>query len=653
MDDFKDELLNVPVAFDQKSLGKRSQELGLIYHLSKQYALTAHDVASEIQTESELRQYFTLINQAIRCLRYLKDGGFQLSLEQDFQITCDLAWLLIEETHRLDLAEQYLSSLREKLQNTTWINEKMYTDYLLLCKIPLMKNDGAQSKVIVKNLGKLISSLDSSLWKVLFEYFRLQLIPIKERKVSDYRNIIYVVKPHKQFHFVVMCSFINYCLDSCSHIPDDLWSDFEKLESDIPKLQIWKFLLELLVLIVQDINITDKLSEMKLFFDANKEKLDNPLEPIVLFESISLKLDLPVFGYSDVKNLLLFFQSVSYLPNCYDKRSNFSIKFLPKTAANTEKLIQSLQEKCSLTKLNTIHKFYHTLLELVKFYQACESIILKGTVSDISIGAPYCHLLSAWECHIRGDTESASNIYLKILEEPTQNPEMILISIIHLYALTLAQISECEKGSPDLASLTQKADILLNQLNSLLESSIFNRSTVWKCTKLLLTIMGKFEPFTQNPQASTNTSVLLNELQQYFEGNSLLGPNDSTEGNGTGTNTEAVTDTMTGKEIHVSNTPVKIKKSLLLHIWLNYISGSMLVNELDKKCILSSTCFKLAKQQYLPYLRYLVGIWNLMNNTIAMNSKEVALTRARLNQIVKSICETATVEQQQETEEQI
>lgn len=42
-----------------------------------------------------------------------------------------------------------------------------------------------------------------------------------------------------------------------------------------------------------------------------------------------------------------------------------------------------------------------------------------------------------------------------------------------------------------------------------------------------------------------------------------------------------------------------------------------------------------------------------MNNTIAMNSKEVALTRARLNQIVKSICETATVEQQQETEEQI
>lgn len=63
----------------------------------------------------------------------------------------------------------------------------------------------------------------------------------------------------------------------------------------------------------------------------------------------------------------------------------------------------------------------------------------------------------------------------------------------------------------------------------------------------------------------------------------------------------------------------------------------MSINELDQRCVLSSTCFKLAKQQYLPYLRYLVGIWNLMNNTIAMNSKEVALTKARLDQIVKDL----------------
>lgn len=615
MDTFKDELLNVPISFDQKSLSRKAQQLDLIYHLSKQYTLTAHDVVTEIETELELRQYYTLINQAIRCLRYLKDGGFQLSLEQDFQITNDLVTLLIEETHRIDLAEQYFSALRERLQSTTWVNEKMYVDYVLLCKIPLYKNDPSHNKIALRNLSKLISKLDTSLWKVLFQYFRLQLIPGKERKLADYRDILFVIKNHEQFHFVVMCSFINYCLDEGISIPADMWVYFSEMDTAHVKLKIWKILLELLVLIFKDINITDKLTELKSFFDNNKDKIDSPLESIHLFDTVSLKLDLPVFGYKDVKNLLLFFQSVSYLPNCFDKRSNFSVKFLPKTISTTGKLLSSLDEKCSLSKLNSLHKFYHTLLDLVKFYQTCESIILHGMVADDNTTSPYQDLLQAWNAQLRGQVKTASAIYYSILHNDLGNRELKLLSLLHLYAITLAEISECDTGNDDLHTLTTKANQLVSQLDLLLNTSVFSASTVWRSTKLLLVIMGRFEPFTKNPQASNQNTLLLNELEQYFAGNSLLPADD----------------------LPTSKAPVKIKKSLLLHIWLNYIAGSMSINELDQRCVLSSTCFKLAKQQYLPYLRYLVGIWNLMNNTIAMNSKEVALTKARLDQIVKDL----------------
>lgn len=153
-----------------------------------------------------------------------------------------------------------------------------------------------------------------------------------------------MIKNHEQFHFVVMCSFINYCLDEGISIPADMWVYFSEMDTAHVKLKIWKILLELLVLIFKDINITDKLTELKSFFDNNKDKIDSPLESIHLFDTVSLKLDFPVFGYKDVKNLLLFFQSVSYLPNCFDKRSNFSVKFLPKTISTTGKLLSSLDE---------------------------------------------------------------------------------------------------------------------------------------------------------------------------------------------------------------------------------------------------------------------------------------------------------------------
>lgn len=271
MDQFKDELLDVPITFDQKSPERQKYEQSLIYQLSKQYATTAHEVVSEIKTELDLRQYYTLINQSIRCLRYLKDGRFQLSLEQDFQVSIDLAILLIEETYRYDLAEQYIQSLKERLQNTSWHNEKMYAEYLLLYKIPLIKDNSTHTKIALRNMGKLINSLDNSLWRVLFVYFRLQLMPDNEQKLSDYRDILKIVKNHTNFHFVVMCSLISYCLDLGISIPTDLWNEFLEINSALPKLNLWKLLLELLIIIYQDVNITDKLAEFKVFFESNKQ----------------------------------------------------------------------------------------------------------------------------------------------------------------------------------------------------------------------------------------------------------------------------------------------------------------------------------------------------------------------------------------------
>ena len=68
MDQFKDELLDVPITFDQKSPERQKYEQSLIYQLSKQYATTAHEVVSEIKTELDLRQYYTCLLYTSRCV---------------------------------------------------------------------------------------------------------------------------------------------------------------------------------------------------------------------------------------------------------------------------------------------------------------------------------------------------------------------------------------------------------------------------------------------------------------------------------------------------------------------------------------------------------------------------------------------------------
>lgn len=179
--------------------------------------------------------------------------------------------------------------------------------------------------------------------------------------------------------------------------------------------------------------------------------MDEPLQAIHLFENISLKLDLPFFNYKDAKNLLLLFQSVSYLPNCYDKRSNFSIKFLPKVANTTKSLRDSLVKKCSLIRLKKWQKFYNKLLSLVDFYQACESVILKGIAPQTEIVSPYDQLLKAWAAQLSGNREQALAAFESIQKQDNSGVELRLIALLHVYSLTLSQISEEGTNSEKLA----------------------------------------------------------------------------------------------------------------------------------------------------------------------------------------------------------
>lgn len=614
MENFQDSLKNLPIQFELEGPKEQTNKQNLIYQISKQYINTAHEIVSEIKTEHDLRQYYTLINQAIRCLRYLKDGRFQLSVEQDFQVTTDLAELLIDETYRFDIAEEYLSALKERLRTTTWMNEQMFVEYLLLYKIPAAKNDSVHTKIAERNLTKLINSLDTPLWRVLFQYLLLEIESRNDHKIKDYRAILFIIQKHKDFHYVVMCSLVNYCLNTGSNIPEDIWSAFIQITSENPKLQLWKLILELLVLIYQDINITDKLEEFKLFFENHKSELDKPVMPIKLFDNVSLQLHLPTFNYKDSKNLLLFFQSVSYLPNCYDKRTNFSTRFLPKVTKTTKALAESLKCKCALSKFDSVHRFYNNLLSLVDFYQACESIILYGNASSNHIKFPYKTLVGAWNSQLKGDVDSAASLFEMLATQDHLGIEFKMIALLHLYSINLAAISEKGQDPSIFSQLSDKLNGIMKKLEDLMSISIYGQSDVWRCTTLLLISMGVFEPFNGHPLTQNQDPQILKELEVYFRSNSFVSLESSEE--------------------HESK---KIKKSLLLHLWLNYVAGSTIVSDLEKKCVISSTCFNLAKQQHLPHLRYILGIWNLINGTIAMKNKEVAITKAKLEQLVKEL----------------
>ena len=135
----------------------------------------------------------------------------------------------------------------------------------------------------------------------------------------------------------------------------------------------------------------------------------------------------------------------------------------------------------------------------------------------------------------------------------------------------------------------------------------------------ILWLLSHLEPFTSSPMPSTDEekSRFLTLLRNYYMVNKVI-KEDS-------------------QEMNVDGGNLKIKKSVLLQILLNYLGGRLLEQDLAVICQVSGLCFKLSRQQNSIYLQYVIGIWHLLNSTVAMNSKEVTIMRSTLENIVKDL----------------
>ncbi|AEY98953.1 FAGR133Cp [Eremothecium gossypii FDAG1] len=601
----------------------------LVYRLSQQYLAAARDLAADVRSEKQLQQYYTLVRQCVHGLRYVKDG-FQLTVEEDIQVTLQLARVLLEETHEVELAEQYLGSLRTRLRTTPLTDARHAVEFQLLYDVPLAKEDRAELRQVVRHTTGLLEELaDSDAWAWLFRYCRIIGLEAGGARsnsavLQEYLKLQQLVSAGPVgLHAFVLCSCVAFILDRVVELDRSLLTQLRALRkagTAIPlQLQMWSLLLDLLVAIQLDENIMDLLTDFKDFFSTHKDALKDGDDTVVLSikEGVNVRLFVPLFNYHDCKNILLLFQSVSYLTTCYSKSSNFSTKFLPKVLKTSQELKETLQKRTSLVHVQSIRNIYDKVVDLCRFYQTWESLILSERVEG---GIPrlqyseYNILLEAISSQQaqQADLSHVGRLYSTLTK--SKDPELRLIGIAHLYTLIVAELSSCSEGPEGISELTQKTTDAWEQLQHAYLSSSLVQNNVWKCSVAILWAISRFEPFSGHPIHSSSNdqqTLYMQQLNEFFTDNALVGTPEA-----------------------VPAKDFKLKKSLLLHFLLNYLGGTMLVSDVQKRCDISSSCFQMGKQQYMPGMRYVAGIWHLMNSTVAMKTKEVAITRAKLEGLV-------------------
>ena len=713
------------------------------YSLALEYINVAHGQSELIEDSSQIEQYYQLIDLAIHILVYLKDNGrWWLTLNQDFCITMRLVNLLVEETLNIDMAENYLSSLLERLQNqpmdlSIW-NYQNLIQYWLLYEIPIRRNTNFHLRIALHNYQDLIiNQLDnknensvfvtdypsninsrsnsityySKLWSSIFEYMACQLYCKLLKYKSAKRKLEGLIQDtdlkiiHPQWYAFLFIKYVILLLDQRLYVPDNIWLQLtnDELFSDCsiigPILYSWKLLLQLCIMVNRDLNITNILNEFKVFFQDYKKQLlgDDNLD-ITIFkiplnddsersdQKFTLKFRFDSFlTYKDIKLVLLLLQSVSYLVNCYDKNAQFSIKFLPKVENSLKQIVRNkiysnssnqLKELESINKLDVGLQWYHDLLEYCKFYQIWEKMLLNSSdiqssisqisswnddsfskdnlisIKSIPLQPFYKDVIEAIRKQMEipftvsnGDNDHGSQIneilndYNKVIKNKSVSTEIKLMSLLNSYILVVWKIangchSTLSEDKTKQSYITQ-ANELWKQIDIIYqdtsEDTITNNNCncvdiknnlSWDCTIVIIWITSHFESFTWNPLPSTDKerSRYLERLKKYYLNNRIINHSDND-----------VNDT------NIESRYV-LKKSMLLRLLINYLGGKLFETDLEILCQISLKCFKFAKQdKHLINIRYVIGLWHLMNCTVAMKPKEVAYTTAKLNQLVQQM----------------
>ncbi|QLQ79565.1 hypothetical protein HG537_0C02120 [Torulaspora globosa] len=624
--------------------------LPAVYKLAREYRNHAHAVSKRIRTEPQLNQYYTLISMAIRVLQYVKQA-YPLSIEQDARVTFDLVDLLLKETYDVDLAESYLCSLRERLLNhqicgsrSSVMNLKMHCELLLLCRVPIERNTKFHYKAALRSCEQLLKYLielrdtDDSFqdWIQVFRYVGMSL----NRKLgkhsivrSQYAELSEVADNHVQWQGFVTLTHINYLLNNRLPVP---LPDRQRLESirvqDVhPRWYAWKLLLQLIIQIYEDRNITEKLMQFKAFFEEHKTSLDNTSDDCKVEVGKGLTLSLNssfLLTYKDMKNLLLLLQSVSYLVNCHDKKANFSIKFLAKVISSTKKSLETpdIPNICSINDFDLKISWYAKVLSFSHFYQVWQNMLLltetPSLLNQNISKTRHSELLIALSSHLNHEDELlVCQQYEELTTSSDTSNEMKLIALINSYLIRTTLVSR----NVERQEQTKLCNILWEQIVKCWTDSDLRNSTTLNCTLTMVWIMSHFEPFTSNPMpaAESDKSQQLEKLRQYYLANKLsLGDEVPSNIQPAGDNVEE---------------SFTLKKGLMMQILLNYLGGRLFEQDLETICQISAKCYRLAKLQNFPIVLYVVGLWHLTNCTMAMKTKEATIMSAKLEALEKRL----------------
>ncbi|CAI4038617.1 hypothetical protein SMKI_05G2290 [Saccharomyces mikatae IFO 1815] len=607
-----------------------------VYNLAHEFRDHAYSYANKIGSEEELKQYYSLINMAIRMFQLLK-RECTLSVMEDSKITFEMVELLIQETYNFDLAELYISSLKERLQthqnSIDLVEEVMHCEFLLLHDLPLMRDSKFHYKIALRNCNELVqylASLQDEIyrnWASVFKYVGVTLcIKLKQcrRVKTGFRGLLSQCPEKSQWKWFLNLCYVNYLLNERFPIPEEALQDLKSTELDTvgPELYAWKLALEMVIQLYKDKNITEHLNEFKRFFDTNKQSLVSDEGKgclIRLMPRITLRVDLPmIFHYKELKNILLLLQSVSYIVNCYDEKGNFSRKFLPKVYSTTQKLIKNIAANgVSMNELDSRIQTYKSILDFCEFYKVWEEILLRGTIattesSKLGPSPAYVKLLRAMEVQFQG--EGAVEEYTRLAQSSGTSSEVKMISLLNCYTVQAARVSRC--SGDERNELVEQCNKVWQQVEKLLQETDLQFNPIWECTVTILWLFSHFEPFTWNPLPCSDKerADYMSKLRQFYSSNKFAGEGGAGDGR------------------------FKLKKALLLQVLVNYLGGRMLEHDLGEIHAISGKCFDICRQQGgMGKIQYVVGIWHLMNCTVGMRGKDVALTKAKLEALVKQI----------------
>lgn len=638
-------------------------------NIANELVHSAYSQSHLIHNEQQLSQYYSLIELAIKTLINVKKKN-SLAIDQDFEVTFQIVKLLIKETTNIDMAENYLSSLKERLQNNSGlINEKMFIEYWLIYEIPQLRQSKFHSRLAINKSEELVEYLRSlehtseiENWIYIFQFVNCLLnvnIGKNRKAIQRFNELLKRMDTdeNKQIDWYnyILLNFINFMLEHRINVPIEINNKLSEMtvEQIGYKFYTWKLLLELVQLIYSDENITNKLNEFKSFFHEYKNELNSTesyVHTLEINSRIKLEINSPVvFQYQNIKILLLFFQSISYLVNCYDEKANFSTKFLPKVIQTTERLISNIgpsgdkQIVESLTFWNLQVEFYDKLLEITHFYQIWETQILNINQDNnmeelLPTLSGYNELINITNLHKSrindlDEMNKTLEMYDSVIQNREYSIEMKLMSLINMYVILTSLISQDHDRQNNMI----KCGVVWSKLMKVYRNGSFDnneantKNTLWDCTICIIWIMSHLEPFTWNPLPCTSEekNYYLNKLKLYYLNNMVKTKGQEEEKKGDNG------DVNDYKEL--INEKYKVKKSLLVRIILNYMGGKLIETNLNKICEISSVCFQMCRKQNLNRIRYVIGLWHLMNCTIAMKPKDVAYTRAKLENIVRNI----------------